>query len=322
MFTIALVFAMQLPPQTVERVTEEVDRRPRFAGTDDARARAVSMFDVDTFALLPGAPLAGFDAVFIASVERPADVEARGLPVFKKSPGGARDCVASMTIEARSAAHEVVIDWSKAAFVNKGVARAAVPGFTRKMTAGLAQRPSSAPPGAAIFEEVFAVDALDGECISSGEDLVLDVPVRVGGREDRARFIVKKDPLPATEAEVFALVEPPPVRWAPPDAATSSFPLATVVGGAAGFVGGSALGLLPVFMRTAPDPIASSVLGVGLCGGGFGAAGAGAGWLLVDASADAKAKENEALVAGAKADTARRSAWMRRRLELGLTKAP
>src|SRR5687767_7152236 len=97
MLALAFILAAQLPPPPAERVTEEVARVLQFGDSADGRARAEEFFD-DRYNLKPGAPLDRFDLEYVTTVDRPADLEVKAAPLFKKGEGGARMCVVAIAV--------------------------------------------------------------------------------------------------------------------------------------------------------------------------------------------------------------------------------
>jgi hypothetical protein len=298
-------------------VTSEVDRKPAY-GEAEKEERARQAFDRETFQLVEPKRLLGWDVVYVTSVDRPAELEARALPLFKKR-GAVRSCVVAIELGLRHPSSEIVVDWSKVSFVVDGVARAAVPGFARQMTSSLAQRPSTAPAGALLNEQVYALDAAGDACISERFGvLVADVPLKIGGVDDRLRVTTEIEPVSVTEAAAFAYIPEPGVR---PDPAMKAAPglTGTLVGLGAGAGAGVACGgllLLAGVATNAPNSVpvgAGSALGFGVLFGGAGAAG---GYFFVDSPAQQQWQHDANELAEQRRETARRDAWRRRRAEL------
>lgn len=333
MHLVSLLLASQLagPAAPVERATEEVDRKPRFKGSSEEGTRAREAFDTD-FRLREDIHLDQWDSAFVTVVDRPSDLRATAHPLFQRvTEDGPRGCVVAIEATVRSDNDDVVIDWSKVTLVVNGVARGAIPGFAKKVTDSLAQRPSTAPPGAAISEQVFSdlasnADNAEGACISDGSNVTLDMPLRVGGRDDRLRFSVRKEFIPATEAELFAFVEEPavstPVNESQP--VEVPFPIGGTVGAATGVVAAVGVGVLlasqplqpdgPTAYRTPAGHLAASIILAAIVGLPVAALAGGAGWWLFDAPAE-KAYRDRLI---GTAELARVQAWKDRRTALGL----
>ena len=129
------------------------------------------------------------------------------------SPMSDGTCLRALVVEVSGHPADLMVDWSRVALAVNGVAVQAVPGFARKLTSSLAQRPSIAPTGTALREQVFPVDA---DCIGekrppydAQSTLELHMPHTIGGEEATFQWRMAREWVPVTEREAFGLLPPP-----------------------------------------------------------------------------------------------------------------
>lgn len=287
-FAVVAALAAQEPPQpppieAPARIHEVVYRTTRYADDKNDRAESVcrcSQYrcECDLNALKE------FDVDLTTLIDRPAVVSGKVLPIFDKTDG--RRCVVAFDVALTSDVDDLTIEWSRASILADNVARPAVPGFARRANANLVQRPSIAPRGSLLHEQVFSDDPLRGDgtpqCLAPLlATLALDLPIQVGPSVERVRVEQRAALIPADDKTAFALVREPPN--APSD---GFFPSATVAGGVAGVVLGAGVGVLVALTEVdqrIPHAVTTGVgagVGMSLFLGGSAAA---VGWFAADA---------------------------------------
>ena len=216
--------------------------------------------------------LAHFDTRIKAEVDTSKTTAQVG---FEMIPHPERQCIAGINLSIRHSSDPVTVDWSKVAFAIDGVAVQAVPGFTRRMTTSLAQRPSTAPAGAVLAEQVFGMD----DCIAgplargiAGDEMRLAVPLEVGGRAESFTIVRTRVWRRATEAYVFGFASEPAAVDVPTDPRPEpeGFPfwwtgVGVASGVAAGAVAGTVTGIVQGVRLGAGAQDAAACCGFGIC---------------------------------------------------------
>lgn len=123
-------------------------------------------------------------------------------------------CIKGALMAVRAQRSRLKVDWNDATFTVSARAVAAMPTFVRDPTSFSLIRPSVAPPGASIVEEIFQVGA---SCLlprvppDSGDTLVFNVPMAVGGKVVEVSWTLQRQPVPATERELFGALRRPTI---------------------------------------------------------------------------------------------------------------
>lgn len=124
-------------------------------------------------------------------------------------------CIKGALMAVRAQRLRLKVDWNDATFTVSARAVAAVPAFARDATSFSPIRSSVAPPGASIIEEIFQVGA---SCLlprvppASGDVLVFNVPMTVGGRTVEVAWTLQRQLVPATERELFGALRRPTIE--------------------------------------------------------------------------------------------------------------
>lgn len=320
---------VQPPAATVERI--DVPGEPSFEFDPVERAQKACAFDGVRWSC--DKRLLDYHQIRrTSSTNAPSDLEAGVAPLFHNE----KRCFGAIAIAFRHATAPLLIDWARTTIVMNGVAVQAVPGYARNMTSSLAQRPAAAPAGALLNESVFPIS---GDCIAPhdlGEPqvAVLEVPVRIGEREDVVRWTWKREWVSDSEAAVFSRIpaprDPGPERAVADEEPKRPFPLWAVGGGASGalLAGGTVGGITGYLAYDSPVqmPVCTAI-SCSVCATGVGAlAGTALGFVALDLPGiNSHAAERETWFSDRiahdqwRAESARLDAWIRRRQELGLT---
>lgn len=134
----------------------------------------------------------------------------------KAAPVSDGTCVRAVAVEISGHPAELVVDWSRVVFSVNGTATQAAPGFARKITDSLSQRPSVAPAGTVLREQIFPVDV---GCVGEKRPpydrvstLELHLPHTVGGEPATFVWRLEREWAGVTEAEAFGFLAEPVVR--------------------------------------------------------------------------------------------------------------
>lgn len=315
LFSLIFAAATQVEPVLVEpeqrQVVEDVlGRHYRF----EERAAAVCGFRGDTSHTCDD--LEHFNVLESSHIDTPSGLRAKAS--FTRAEG-CQNAV-SLRFWLRHEASSVLVDWQKSSLDIDGVAQPLLPGFARRITAAVSQRPSVAAAGVEIIEEAYVDPGGPGLlCIATLSPAAtttvvgLHLAVQIGGRDDVVHIRQSLKWEPAAEPDVVAVLTTPtaPIQ---PDA--PPLPLAAIgagVGGAVGLGAGAGLALLPVIAGSAFDGGQFGCV-FAACGVPFAAAGALGGYLPLQAieSAERSAFDD------AERARKRRAAFLEHRKRLGM----
>ena len=249
-FVVALISALASQPEAVapapqpaasRSVTERVIGRRYDPGV---RAREMCTYSGDNERLVCG-NLALFNVVESSRTDAPAGV---GLTATARQGAG---CATAVSLSfSLQAAESISIDWQRSSIDVDGAAQSLLPGFARRVTAAVMQRPTVAAAGVTISEDAFVDPGGPGWACLAGlrpeyaQTVVgLHLAVSIGGRDDVIHIHQRFAWEGATEAAVVALLEVP-ADVVQPDAPPA--PLALIGGLSGGVVGagiGAALGV-------------------------------------------------------------------------------
>jgi hypothetical protein len=217
------------------------------------------------------AELSHFNVVQLSRTDAPAGLEVRAqLAPSPRDQAGklvAPGCAqaAAVVISLRHPTEQITVDWQRTTLDVDGVARQLLPGFARKATAALVQRPSSAAAGVLLTEAVY----IDGDsCLTSLSPLArstvvgLQLAVRIGNVDDRVDLRQSLGWEALTPEEALLLLPIPP-DLPPPD---EPAPIAAVGGGVGGVVGLALGGAAAAANFQQARDLGESIR-VGVCGG-------------------------------------------------------
>lgn len=318
---VAIIAALVLQlPGSDDRVVTEGRFEPTPSAAD--RAKAACGYR-DPLLVCDPVELAHFQQAQRATTDAPAGIRATAVAIA--GPSGCTVGSVHFTLRADDA--PISIDWQRSTMDVDGVAVQAIPGFARRATSALIQRPSVAAAGVVLAEEAFA----DRACVAMlargvpSTTVTTNLAVEVGGRAERVTLRQNIEWRHASEAEAVALLPVPPrpsLVLIPDEPA----PFALIVGGSAaavGFLGGSALGLPALLSERGSQAGWFAFAGTTACCGLTSAAGlglaAGVPAYLVEYDAKSKVQAATAEAELAAARLREHNAYLAKRNQLGVT---
>jgi hypothetical protein len=251
---------------------------------DPRRRAAKTCWDTGTEIRCDEDKMRRFNVVETAAIEQPADlVVSSSLAIHKDKP-----CVVAVNFTMTSASDALTVDWSKVAVDVDRVALQAVPGFARRATSNLVQRPSTAAAGTVLAEGVFVVDGTEDACMTPMEPredwttITVRMPVRVGERDDVVIFKHALNWEDADEKRVVGLLAVPSEEAEPERPLTG-----TIAGAGFGLGVGALAGVASAVGNTQggmdlSQAVIVAVIGGGVTAGCIGGVCAGIGWGFSD----------------------------------------
>lgn len=202
-------------------------------------------------------------------------VEGADVAVEMLRAENGRGCPLGMRLAVRPKSGDARIDWSKVSIVVDGRAHQAVPGFAKKISDNLNQRPSVAPVGAAIIEDVLSLDS-PGECLSKDPEfsITLDVPMTIGVNDIRARGTSTQRWVPVSASYALSHIPDFEIPSDPGDPGPDPGNPGPIIGG---LIGGGVGGLLggagstAILLSNAGEAVPRVEAAVVLAGLGIGA---------------------------------------------------
>lgn len=322
------------PPAAPER--EIHDEPPVRVFQDAERAALACKFGGDEWSCDPSV-LHSFNVEAQTTSDAPAGLLARmavRLSAGATTNGAPVDqCVTAIHVEVKHELEPLTLEWKTVSLGVDGVAKRVLPGFTRRANADLSTQVSSAGAGIVLAEDVLSdgIHVIDEvprpECLFLNDvrdqKIVVDLPIRIGERNERVRFEHLRKVVTSDEKAAFALVPMPVVAPAPDGPTEEGTAWGGIVGGLIGVAacGGACGGISYLESRSPgfPLPVLITQTTVSaLVGGGSGGI---CGYLVFDAPANERARANRDALVQHETTSRRLAAWKKKREQLEIAGA-